>query len=50
MAPSIAARKVGRTEVSVTEFGCGTAPIGDLFAVLTEDGADFGESYQLFRF
>ncbi len=39
MAPSISTRKIGRTDVTVTEFGCGTAPIGDLFTVLTEDGA-----------
>ena len=32
----IPARKVGPTDVCVTEFGCGTAPLGDLFTVRSE--------------
>ncbi len=32
-------REVGRTGVSVTEFGLGTAPLGDLFETLDEDAA-----------
>ena len=38
MSPSpIATRKLGRTGVPVTEFGLGTAPLGDLFDRI-EDG------------
>ena len=39
MAVPIATRKVGSTEISVSEFGFGTAPLGDLFTTLTEDEA-----------
>ena len=35
----IPARKVGPTDLCVTEFGCGTAPLGDLFTVLSETAA-----------
>lgn len=39
MATAIATRKVGSTEVAVSEFGLGTAPLGDLFTALTEEEA-----------
>ena len=35
----LATRKLGRTGVSVTELGLGTAPLGDLFDVNEEDEA-----------
>ena len=36
---NIRQREVGRTGTSVTEFGLGTAPLGDLFEVLDEERA-----------
>ena len=39
MAAAIATRSVGSTNVRVSEFGLGTAPLGDLFTALQEDDA-----------
>ena len=36
---SIPQRGIGNTGTSVTEFGLGTAPLGDLFKMLDEDSA-----------
>ncbi len=36
---NISQREIGRTGTNVTEFGLGTAPLGDLFEVLNEDAA-----------
>lgn len=38
-APPIRTRKLGRTSVSVTELGLGTAPLGDLFDKVEDDEA-----------
>jgi D-threo-aldose 1-dehydrogenase len=38
-AAPLATRKLGRTGVSVTELGLGTAPLGDLFDVIEDDEA-----------
>jgi D-threo-aldose 1-dehydrogenase len=37
--PPLKTRKVGRTNVSVTELGLGTAPLGDLFETVEDDEA-----------
>ena len=36
---SIRQREIGSTGSSVTEFGLGTAPLGDLFVALSEEEA-----------
>src|SRR5471030_1292431 len=38
--PNIATRRLGRTGVSVTELGLGTAPLGDLWDVVEEEEAN----------
>ena len=37
--PALKTRKLGRTNVSVTELGLGTAPLGDLFEMVEDDEA-----------
>jgi D-threo-aldose 1-dehydrogenase len=37
--PALKTRKLGRTNVGLTELGLGTAPLGDLFDRLEDDGA-----------
>ena len=37
--PALKTRKLGGTNVSVTELGLGTAPLGDLFDRLEDDDA-----------
>ena len=37
--PPLKRRKLGRTNVSVTELGLGTAPLGELFVKVDDDEA-----------
>ena len=37
--PPLKTRKLGRTDVSVTELGLGTAPLGELFDRVSDDEA-----------
>ena len=37
--PPLKTRKLGRTNVSVTELGLGTAPLGELFERVNDDEA-----------
>ncbi len=37
--PPLKTRKLGRTDLSLTELGLGTAPLGDLFQMVEDDEA-----------